>query len=115
LRGILLSTVAVVLYVHTGGCFSLGDTSQLLPVGTPFVVRGTMTVTSEEGACLVWRAENGQSYFLYQDPLLDNDVYDRVIVPGATSRLVIATRSDLVAGCQVDGVAQVKEVLEIVP
>lgn len=113
MRRILLAAAVMGASVQLFGCIDLGADS-LLPVGTPFVVRGTMTVSGQGGACLVWEAENGQSYFLYQDSLLDNNVFDRVTTPGVTSRLVGATRSDLPSACTVDAVLQVTEVLEIV-
>ncbi len=96
------------------GCIDLGDASQLLPVGTPFVVRGTMTLVDRGGACLVWQGDNGVSYYLYQDALLDNSTFDQITAPGVTSRLVLVTRSDLPAPCSVERIAQVQEVLEIV-
>ncbi|GMV96459.1 MAG: hypothetical protein HRF43_13615 [Phycisphaerae bacterium] len=99
------------LILSSPGCIDLSSLD-LLPVGTPFVVRGTMTVSS--GGCLVWRAENGRNYYLYQDPLLDNGVFDRVTTPGVTSRLLVSTRSDLPTACRVDEAVQVTNVLEIV-
>ena len=101
----------VVLFILAGGCVNL-NTSQLLPVGTPFVVQGTMTTTNS--GCLVWQADNGESFYLFQDPLLDNNLFDQVNSPGVTSRLVIVTRSDLTSPCKTDKIAQVQEVLEVV-
>ena len=101
----------IVLSLLVSGCV---DTSGLLVVGTPFVVQGTMTVGDKDGACLIWRGENGVSYYLYQDPLLDNSAFDQITTPGVTSRLVVVTRSDLTAPCKVDTILQVQEVLEIV-
>jgi hypothetical protein len=101
----------MVLFALAGGCINL-NRSELLPVGTPFVVQGTMTVS--DGDCLVWQANNGESFYLYQDPLLDNNLFDQVNTSGVTSRLVIVTRSDLTAPCKTDKIVQVQEVLEIV-
>jgi hypothetical protein len=84
----------VVLFALAGGCLNL-NTGSLLSVGTPFVVQGTMTVAN--GGCLVWEGNNGESFYLYQDPLLDNNLFDQINAPGVTSRLVIVTRSDLSA------------------
>lgn len=95
-------------------CINLPDTTALLPVGTPFVVRGTMTLQDDRRPCPVWLAENGTQYYLYQDALLDNSTYDRVVTPGATSRLVLATRSDLAVPCDGAVAAEVQNVLEIV-
>ena len=97
-------------------CVDLGEAQQaLLPGGAPFVVRGTATIVEVSGApCLVWIGENGVTYHLFQDPLLDNESFDRITTPDTTSRLVIATRSDLVVACQVGTVVEVQEVLEII-
>ncbi len=105
---------AVVVCLNTAACINL-NTSQLLPVGTPFVVQGTMTLGGPNGDCLVWQADNGQSYYLYQNALLDNNAFDQINTPGVTSRLVIAIRSDLPAGCRADKVAEVNQVLEVLP
>ncbi len=90
------------------------NTSGLLTVGTPFTVQGTMTLGGLTGSCLIWRGNNGESFYLYQDPLLDNSLFDQISTPGVTSRLVVATRSDLSAPCTVDKVVQVQEVLEVI-
>ena len=100
----------MVLFALVGACNL--NTAQLLPVGTPFVVQGTMSVTN--AGCLVWDADNGQSFYLYQDPLLDNNLFDQITTPGVTSRLVIVTRSDLTSPCKTDKIAQVQEVLEVI-
>lgn len=113
MRKAILSGVCIVLSLGPGGCIDLSGASDLLPVGTPFVVRGTMTVGGGNEACLRWQAENGMSYYLYQDALLDNTVFDRITTPGVTSRLVVATRSDLPAPCAVDRIVQVTQALEI--
>jgi len=113
LRKVMLSSVCALFSLVFGGCIDLGGAADLLPVGTPFVVRGTMTVGGNE-TCLRWQADNGVTYSLYQDALLDNTVFDRITTPGVTSRLVVATRSDLPAPCTVDRVVQVQEALEIV-
>ena len=113
MRSAMFLIVWVFLFFNMQGCLDLGATSDLLPVGTPFVIRGTMTLADQNGACLVWHGENGVSYYLYQDALLDNNSFDRITTPGATSRLVVATRSDLTAPCTVDKIVQVQSVLEI--
>lgn len=109
----LIGALACIVWsVLATGCIDV-NTAGLLAVGTPFVVRGTMTV--EKGSCLVWQAENGQSCYLYQDPLLDNDLFNQITTPGTTSRLVVVTRSDLSAPCDTDLIVQVQSVLEVVP
>jgi hypothetical protein len=87
----------------------------LFPTGTSFVVRGTMDlVDTEAGACLVWRGENGVTYHLFQHSRVANDEFDLVTTPGVTSRLELATRSDLVVDCQVGTIVEVQNILEIV-
>lgn len=114
MKRLILLALVPAWYLSAGACIQLPDTTNLLPVGTPFVVRGTMTV-SNRGGCLLWQGENGVRYYLYQDPLLENGLFDQATRPGATARLVVSTRSDLPAGCEVDQVVEVKEVLEVLP
>ncbi len=95
------------------GCL---DLSNALPVGTPFVARGTTVVIEVAGEpCRVWIAENGVTYHLFQDPLLSNEVFDQIMTPGTTARLVLTTRADLAVSCQVGTIVEVQESLEIVP
>jgi hypothetical protein len=94
------------------GCLG-SATETLLPVGTSFVVQGTMTLAN--GNCLTWVGDNGINYHLYQDPLLDSATFDRVTAPGAVSRLVIATRSDLDYPCGTGTVVEVQQVLQVSP
>jgi len=98
------------------GCIDLSVpiAPTLFPTGTSFVVRGTMTVESRGGPCLVWVGENGVRYHLFQDPRVNNEDYDSVVSPGTTSRLVLATRDDLVVDCQVGTIVEVQDILEIV-
>ncbi len=104
------SRVVLLLALVAAGC-NLPSAETLLPVGTPFTVRGTLTL--QDSGCPVWAADNGVTYFLYQDPLLDNASFDQVTTPGVTSRLVVATRSDLTSPCKNATVVEVKNVLEI--
>jgi hypothetical protein len=98
------------------GCIdlALNAPETLLPVGTPFVVKGTAAVIDSGGPCLIWEAENGITYHLFQDPRVDNETFDRVTTPGVTSRLEIAIRNDLEVVCQVGRIVEVQDVLEIV-
>jgi hypothetical protein len=107
---LMLASACVVTLLLLQGC----DASALLVVGTPFAVQGTMTVSNRDAACLIWMGDNGETFYLYQDPLLDNSTFDQITTPGVTSRLVVVTRSDLTSPCTVDEVVQVEEVLEIV-
>ncbi len=93
------------------GCISGGGS--LISVGSPFVVKGTATVLQGDGPCPAWIGDNGVTYHLFQDPLLENEIFDRISEPGTTSRLVLVTRSDLVLSCAVGTIVEVQEVLEI--
>ncbi|MCP4591320.1 MAG: hypothetical protein GY842_11270 [bacterium] len=99
-----------------GGCVDLDVNipDNLLAVGTPFVISGTAEVIDRHGPCLIWIGENGVSYHLFQDPLLDSGVFDTITTPGTTSRLELAERNDLEVSCQVGPIMEVQDVLEIV-
>jgi hypothetical protein len=105
---------AFLLSFCLSGCIELNAPETLLPIGTSFVVRGTAAIVDNGGPCLIWLADNGLAYYLYQDPSVDNDTFDRATTPGATSRLEIAVRNDLIAPCLVDVIVEVQDVLEIV-
>jgi hypothetical protein len=96
----------------SSGCGLLPE--DLLTAGTPFVVTGTAAIVDLDGGpCRIWEAENGETYHLYQGTALGNDAFDEIIVPGATSRLIIAHRSDLPLDCQFGTIVEVREVLEV--
>jgi hypothetical protein len=84
------------------------------PSGTPFIVRGTATVVDSDGPCPVWVGDNGVTYHLFQNPLLDNATFDRITTSGVISRLQLSRRTDLVVACQIGTIAEVDAVLEIV-
>lgn len=99
--------------ILAAGCgLSLAE-ADLLPRGTPFVLRGTAAVVDSGGPCLIWRGENGQTYHLFQHPTLDNETFDQITIPGVTSRLVIATRTDLTLDCRTGVIVEVQDVLDI--
>ena len=110
MRRVILLNACIGASLLVLGC----NASELLVVGTPFVVQGTMTVSNNHGACLIWKGDNGETFYLYQDPLLDNSTFDQITTPGVTSRLVVVTRSDLSSPCTVDEIVQVQEVLDII-
>jgi len=117
-RGRRLKALAlgITLLAAVSGCsfnFELLPDS-LVSTGSPFVVRGTAAVVDNDGACLIWIGENGVTYHLFQDPLVDNETFDHITTPGVTSRLQIAVRTDLVLTCQIGTIAEVRNVLEIV-
>ncbi len=110
--------VAALALAGAGSCtinLDLGSDS-LFPTGTSFVLRGTTDIVDTgSGSCLVWLGENGITYHLFQNSRVANDEFDLVTTPGVTSRLELATRSDLVVECRVGTVVEVQNILEIVP
>jgi hypothetical protein len=110
-----IALLACLLLVGLAGCIDLNlnilDT--LFPQGAEYVVSGTSAVVDDGGPCRVWFGDDGRTYYLFQTTRLENDLFDEVITPGATARLVISTRSDLEAPCGVDAIVEVQEVLEI--
>ena len=107
----------VLLTLTAAACITVEFPEQveLFPAGAPFVVKGTADLADVDGEpCLVWLAENGVIYHLFQDLRVGNEDYDRVTTPGVTSRLELATRSDLVVTCQIGTIVEVLDVLEIV-
>jgi hypothetical protein len=97
------------------GCIdiSIPVAPTLFPTGTSFVLKGTATIIDNDGPCLVWEGENGIIYHLFQDRRVSNEDFDLVSTPGTTSRLVLATRSDLVVTCQVGTIVEVQDILEV--
>lgn len=99
--------------VFASGCGVNLDEADLVPRGTAFVLRGTAAVVDNGGPCLIWRGDNGQNYHLFQHPTLANDAFDEVTTPGVTSRLVLATRTDLSLDCQSGTIVEVQDVLDV--
>lgn len=88
----------------------------LFPTGTSFVVRGTADLVEQgDDRCLVWLGENGVTYHLFQNSRVANDEFDLITTPGVTSRLELATRSDLTVDCRLGTIVEVQNILEIVP
>lgn len=98
------------------GCtIQIPSAESLFPIGTPFVLSGTSTISSTlSGSCPVWIGDNGITYYLFQDAKLDNTLFDRVTTPGVTSRLKLVVRTDLEASCHNGPFVEVLDVLEIV-
>lgn len=94
--------------------FTIPGQNTLFVKGEGFVLRGTATILDRGGPCLVWVGENGVTYHLFQGTGVTNEDYDRVATPGVTSRLQLATRSDLEVVCEVGTIVEVERVLEIV-
>ncbi len=101
--------------VLAGCTIQIPSAESLFPVGTPFVLSGTSTISSTfSGPCPVWIGDNGITYYLFQDAKLDNTLFDRVTTPGVTSRLKLVVRTDLEASCHNGPFVEVLDVLEIV-
>lgn len=104
-----------------GACIDIGPPDVNVPIeftlfgsGNSFVVRGTAAIVNSDGPCPVWFGENGVTYHLFQNPRLENEIFDRVSEPGATSRLVLVARNDLELVCAFGQTAEVLDVLEFV-
>jgi hypothetical protein len=113
----LLCSLSLLLVLYAvGGCINvslLGEGNSLFVTGESFILTGTATIQDNNGPQLVWIGENGFTYHLFQATQLDNDAFDRVTTPGTTSRLQLATRTDLQVVGQVGTVVEVQRVLEI--
>ena len=107
-------TALVLLTVLLGvGCgFQLP--SSLFSSGAPFILSGTAALADEDGPCLVWLGDNGETYHLFQSLGLDNETFDRITTPGTRSRLQLAERNDLTVTCQMGPIVDVQDVLEVV-
>ncbi len=82
--------VALFFILLLGGCLgnlSLGPSS--------YVLNGDAISIENNGSALVWQADNGQLYLLFQDPRLSNQEFDTVTTPGVRSRLELLPRTDL--------------------
>ncbi len=112
-RMCMIGACSAVLLCLCGCPVNLDDVS-LSDTGTPFVLKGTAAVVDRDGPCPIWVGENGETYHLFQGTALDNDAYDQIIQPGVTSRLILATRSDLTLDCQYGVIVEVQDVLEVV-
>ena len=115
----MTSLVPVLLLSGCGEGLELslgGDAGvSLLPPGS-FVIRGQMQ--EPEGAlesCRVFLADTGIRYHLFQEPDLDNDLFDAVTTPGAISRLEVQARPDIELTCHIGTIVEVRDVLELIP
>ena len=112
-KTLLIASLTLILL--TGCMFEFTGSDTLFPVGTPFVLSGTATVTTTAlGSCSVWMGENGVTYYLFQDPALENELFDKITTPGVSSRLELNARFDLEVTCHDGPVVEVLDVLEIV-
>lgn len=115
LAGPPVAVMIALVFALSAGCINIDipAASSLFPTGTSFVLQGTASTIDENGPCLVWLADNGLTYHLFQDPRVDNADFDAVTTPGVRSRLELATRADLEVDCQVGTIVEVQSVLEI--
>lgn len=88
-------------------------TPSLFPTDRSFILSGTAAVIDQDGPCLVWLGENGETFHLFQDPRIANDDFDRITAPGVTSRLEVSVRTDLFVACEVGTIVEVTDILEI--
>ena len=111
-----ISAILAGCAILVGSCIDITapEDITLLNVGSPFVVRGTAAlIDTPDGPCRVWVGENGISYHLFQSVELENDTFDQISSEGASSRLVLARRSDIELACAFGSVVEVRDVLEI--
>ncbi|MCZ6651447.1 MAG: hypothetical protein O7D91_00240 [Planctomycetota bacterium] len=95
-------------------CISIELPGQVTFLGTGSVVLKGQMSASADSSCLLWVAENGSQFVLFQDARIPNDDFDAVIVPGTNSRLELTGRPDLGEPCVVDAEnAEVIQILEI--
>ncbi len=98
------------------GCFDivLPENVSLIDIGAPYVMRGSAVLLDDDGPCLAWLGDDGNTYHLIQVQTMENELFDELVTPGTRSRLVLATRDDLSVACQVGNVAEVQNVLEVI-
>lgn len=110
--------VVVVLCTCTTGCIDLsaltGDTLQTALEG-PYIVGGTMQVNAETRSCSLFVEDSGVRYLLFQGPSMTNEDFDSLFQDGARVRLEIKRRSSLLTNCSGGTIAEVQEILELIP
>ena len=111
-----LILLLAVLAISPAGCIDLSIpiAPTLFPTGTSFVVTGTAVLLDNDGPCLAWIGNNGVTYHLFQDARVANEDFDIVTTTGVTSRLLLASRADLIVTCQIGTIVEVQDVLEVV-
>lgn len=98
------------------GCadITLPENVSLINIGSPFVMKGSAVLLDDDGPCLAWLGDDGNTYHLIQVQTMENELFDELITPGTRSRLVLAKRNDLTVACQMGIVAEVQNVLEVI-
>lgn len=109
----MLRVALASLLVGAGCTFEIPGQDTLFVRGEPFVMRGTAVTLDVDGPCRVWIGDNGITYHLFQSVRLANEDFDRVVSPGVTARLQLATRNDLKVDCQTGDIVEVERVLDI--
>lgn len=106
---------AVILGGAVVGCVDivLPENVSLINIGSPFVMKGSAVLVDDDGPCLAWLGDDGNTYHLIQVQTMENELFDVLIAPGTRSRLVLAKRDDLTVACQMGIVAEVQNVLEV--
>ena len=115
LNGFGLVTFAIVGGA-VAGCAEivLPENVSLINIGSPFVMKGSAVLLDDDGPCLAWLGDDGNTYHLIQVQTMENELFDELIAPGTRSRLVLAKRNDLTVACQMGIVAEVQNVLEVI-
>jgi len=98
-----------------GGCFSLDDPALQSALTGPFIVSGVMHVDDQSRACSIFEEDSGVSYILFQGLRMTNEDFDQIFQDGAQVRLEISLRPGIPTECSGGLLAQVEEVLELVP
>ena len=113
-RFVLLVT-AVVMTFGAAGCFEINLPQEGVLGDYSFVVKGEAIALENNGACIIWQADDGRIFALYQIPRIPNATFDAVATVGQRSRLELRTRTSLAVGCREQAVSvEVHSVLEIV-
>ncbi len=110
----LVSTVIIGGAVVGCAEIALPENVTLINIGAPFVMKGSAVLLDDDGPCLAWLGDDGNTYHLIQVQTMENELFDQLIAPGTRSRLVLAKRNDLTVACQMGIVAEVQNVLEVI-
>jgi hypothetical protein len=112
-KALVLTFLSLLVTITLACTIPVPTTDSLFPTGTPFILSGTAALADNQGPCLIWVGENGITYHLFQAVNLESDLFDTITTPGTTSRLQLATRSDLEVACRMGTVVEVQDVLEV--
>lgn len=107
--------MALVLAGLVGGCIDLTDPTLQAALTGPYIVSGVMELDPKVRACSVFHEDSGVTYVLFQGLGITNEDFDAVFQDGARLRLEVDRRDGIPTNCHGGIVAQVNEVLEIIP